>query len=112
MNSNFILLNKCYKFVEYYEEILINFSKKNMVLKNNIEKTYYEMIENLFAYNINTNERIKEKYIKDFLVKLSMIDFYTKEGYHKKNISFRQFEILGMNITEMRKMTHGIINGI
>lgn len=35
------------------------------------------MIENLFAYNINKTDRIKEKYIKDFLIKLSMIDFYT-----------------------------------
>lgn len=112
MNSNFKLLNKCYRFIEYYDDILLNFSKKNMVLKNCIEKTYYEMIENLFAYNINTTDRIKDKYIKDFLIKLSMIDFYTKVGFYKKNISLRQFEILGMNIVEMRKMTYGIINGL
>ena len=77
MNSNFNLLNKCYKFIEYYDNILINFPNKTIVLKKSIETSNYQMIENLFAYNINKTDRIKEKYIKDFLIKLSMIDFYT-----------------------------------
>lgn len=112
MNSNFNLLNKCYKFIEYYDNILPNFPKKNVVLKKSIETTNYEMIENLFAYNINKTDRIKEKYIKDFLIKLSMIDFYTKVSLHKKTISQKQAEIIGMNITEMRKMVYGILNGL
>lgn len=112
MNSNFNLLNKCYKFIEYYDNILINFSNKTIVLKKSIETSNYQMIENLFAYNINKTDRIKEKYIKDFLIKLSMIDFYTKVSFHKKVISKRQAEIIGMNIIEMRKMVYGILNGL
>ena len=37
MNSNFNLLNKCYKFIEYYDNILINFPNKTIVLKKSIE---------------------------------------------------------------------------
>ena len=29
----------------------------------------YDMVECLYAYNINQTERIKEKYLKDFIVK-------------------------------------------
>lgn len=108
MNSNFILLNKSYKLIEYYDNLLINYPKKNTVLKNSIEKTCYEMLENLFAYNINTTDRIKEKYLKDYLIKLSMIDFYTKCSINKKTISIRQFEVIGRKIIELRKICYGL----
>ena len=90
MNSNFNLLNKCYSYNEYYVDILINFPKKDVILKQSIEKGFYDLIECLFAFNINTSDRIKQKYLKDFLVKLSMLDYYTKIGFHKKIITKRQ----------------------
>lgn len=109
MNSNFNLLNKCYSYNEYYVDILINFPKKDVFLKQSIEKGFYDLIEYLFAFNINTSDRIKQKYLKDFLVKLSMLDYYTKIGFHKKIITKRQFEVLGRKCIEIRKMTYGLI---
>ena len=55
MNSNFNLLNKCYSYNEYYVDILINFPKKDVILKQSIEKGFYDLIECLFAFNINTS---------------------------------------------------------
>lgn len=75
MNSNFFLLNKCYQTIDYYNKVLVNYPKTEVLLKQSIEKTHYEMIENLFSYNINNSDRIKQKYLKDFLVKVSMLDF-------------------------------------
>lgn len=66
------------------------------------------MLENLFAYNINTTDRIKEKYLKDYLIKLSMIDFYTKCSANKKVISIHQFEVIGRKIIELRKICYGL----
>ena len=109
MNSNFFLLNKCYQTIEYYNKRLINYPKREMLLKQNIEKTYYEMIECLFSFNINNSERIKQKYLKDFLVKVSMLDFYTRISNSKKVISKRQFEVIGNRINELRKMAYGLI---
>lgn len=109
MNSKFNLLNKSYKLIEYYEKILINYSKKEIILKQNIEKCYYDLIENLFSFNINTADRIKQKYLKDYLVKLSMLDFYTHISFNKKMISKRQFEVIGRKIIELRKMGYGLI---
>ena len=62
MNSNFLLLSKSERLINYYNKLLINFPNKEYVLKNNIETTSYKLIENIFSYNINTTDRIKQKY--------------------------------------------------
>ncbi len=111
MNSNFHLLAKTQRIISYYNKILINFPKTEIVLKNNIEKTAYDMIENIFSFNINDAIRIREKYLKDFLVKLSMYDYYSKISYEKKIISKRQFEVIGRAIIEIRKISYGLIKG-
>ena len=76
MNYNFHLLNKTQRVNSYVTKLLVNYPKSSYVLKNNIEKTMYEMMENIFAYNINDTMRIKQKFLKDFLVKLAMFDYY------------------------------------
>lgn len=109
MNSNFILLSKTQKTICYYNKILINYPKNEIILKQNIEKNMYDLIECLFAYNINDVDRIKQKYLKDFLVKLSMLDFYTLVSYNKKILGKHQFEVLGNFIIEIRKITYGVM---
>jgi len=109
MNSNFNLLNKTYKMIEYFDEILNNLPKKEYILKQKIEKALYESIECLFAYNINTMPRIKDKYLKDYLVKIAMLNFYSNIGYHKKAIAKRRFIVLGRKYAELTKMTYGLM---
>ena len=38
----------------------------------------YEMIELIFSYSINDVERIKIKFLKDLIIKLSMLDLENK----------------------------------
>ncbi len=109
MNSNFNMLSKTERLINYYNKLLINYPKKELVLSSNIESTMYNLIELIFSYNINTTNRIKQKYIKDFLIKLSMLDFYTKISFNKKIISKRQYEVVGRAIIEIRKITYGVI---
>lgn len=108
MNYNFKILNNSYKTINYINKILPNFPKKEVVLKQNIEKTCYEVIENIFAYNINESTRIKDKNIKDLLISLSMLDFYVRVSYDKKIISKHQFEVVSRFITEIKKMVYGL----
>lgn len=112
MNSNFKILSKCQKVIEYYNRLLVNFPGKETVLKQNIERAMYDMVECLYAYNINQTERIKEKYLKDFIVKLSMIDFYSNISFDKRIISQRQLEILGRNLLEIKKMSYAIMKNM
>ena len=108
MSYNFKVLNSSYKTINYINKILPNYPKKEVVLKQNIEKTCYTIIENIFAYNINDSLRIKDKNIKELLINLSMLDFYTRVSYDKKIISKHQFEVISRFITEIKKMVYGL----
>ena len=87
MNSNFALLNNSKKTIAFINKQLINYPKSEVVLKQNIEKNMYEIIELIFSYSINDVERIKIKYLKDLIIKLSMLDFYIATSFEKRIIS-------------------------
>jgi len=106
---NFSLLNNTKKTTFYINKLLINYPKKETVLINSIEQNMYNLIELIFSYNINTTNRIKEKYLKDIIVKLSMLDYYMNISYEKKIISKKQFTSSSNFIIEIRKITYGIL---
>ena len=87
----------------------MNYPGKEIVLKQNIQRTLYELVEYIYSYSINQVIRVKEKYLKDFIVKLAMIDFYTNMSYELKIITKKQVEVLGRNIIEIRKMAYGLV---
>ena len=113
MNSNFSLLNNAKKTILYINKQLVNFPKSEVVLKQNIEKTMYEIIELIFSYSINDTLRIKIKYLKDLIIKLSMLDFYIATSFDKRIISKKKFESTSLYIIEIRKIAYGLVkNGL
>ena len=69
-NENFKLLDKTKKTANYIKNITINIPKSERILKDSIEKTIFQSIENTYYYIIQNNEnnRIKDKYLKDINV--------------------------------------------
>ncbi len=113
MNSNFALLNNSKKTINYINKQLINYPRSEVVLKQNIERTMYEIIELIFSYSINDIERIKMKYLKDLIIKLSMLDYYIATSFEKRIISKKKFESISLFIIEIRKITYGLVkNGL
>ncbi len=108
MEIKFKLLSNTEKLIAYMNKWLPNFPKKEFVLRNNIEKNEYELIENIFGYNIQQSQRIKDKYLKDYLIKLAMFDFYTRQSFHKKYISKHQLEVLTSIMIDCRKLVYGL----
>lgn len=109
MNSNFALLNNSKKTIAYINKQLVNYPKSEVVLKQNIERNMYEIIELIFSYSINDVERIKIKFLKDLVIKLSMLDFYIATSFEKRIISKKRFESIAMFIIEIRKIAYGLI---
>lgn len=112
MNSNFALLNNSKKTIAYINKQLINYPKSEVVLKQNIEKNMYEIIELIFSYSISDIERIKIKYLKDLIIKLSMLDFYIATSFEKRIISKKRFESTAMYIIEIRKIAYGLVKNV
>lgn len=109
MKTNFQLLSVTERLISYINKILPNFPKKEVVLKNSIEKNMYDLMESIFAFNIQTSLRIRQKYLKDFLVLLSMLDFYMRQSYQKKYVSKHQLECIGRMLIESRKIAYGLV---
>lgn len=109
MNNNFNLLNKMKKTNLYIESLIKNFPKKEFVLKNNLEKSMFKTIELIFTYNLQSTFRLKEKYLKDLIVELSMLNYYTELCYERKFISKHQRDVVGRYLIEIRKMVFGVI---
>ena len=106
----FNLLESTNKLIDYVNNLVPNFPKKEVVLKQNLEKTQYELIENIFYSNVNSNSpRIRDKYLKNFLVKLAMYDMYIKISYKKKYISNHQLECVARLLIIIRKLVYGVI---
>lgn len=110
--SKFRMLAVTEQLIDYVNNILPDYPKKEVVLKQNIEKNQYELIENLFAYNMNTSKRIKEEYIKDFLIKLAMYDYYIDISYHKKYVSKHKMQCIIRMFMEIRKLAYGVLRGL
>jgi len=112
MNSNFALLNNSKKTISYINKQLINYPKSEVVLKQNIEKNMYEIIELIFSYSISDIERIKIKYLKDLIIKLSMLDFYIATSFEKRIIRKKRLESNTMFIIEIRKIAYGLVKNV
>lgn len=112
MNSNFALLNNSKKTIAYINKQLVNYPKTEKVLKENIEKNMYEIIELIFSYSISDIERIKIKFLKDLIIKLSMLDFYIATSFEKRIISKKKFESTAMFIVEIRKIAYGLVRNV
>lgn len=112
MNSNFILLNKTYQTVDYINKIIVNYPKKEHVIKAYIENISYNLLEELFSFNINDSKRIKEKFLKEYLTKLSMINYLMHQSFVKKCITYKQSEQLSKILLDLKNIANAILKGL
>ena len=93
------------KSTEKSEEI-----KREVTLKTKLQEELFNLIRELNSYIINKNSnRIRQKNIKDFLVSLSMCDFYLEYVYLNRIISFDKYKFLVDKIITIKKLAYGMI---
>lgn len=103
MNNKFNLEIKMKEFILDNDTIIINFPKREYILKDKIETTSLEILELIFlANNTNNNE-----YIDIILSKISMLDFYLEKSYKRKYINKKVIERKVYELTLITKMIYG-----
>ena len=91
------------EFILDNDTIIINFPKREYILKDKIETTSLEILELIFpANNTNNNE-----YIDIILSKISMLDFYLEKSYKRKYINKKVLERKVYELTLITKMIYG-----
>lgn len=103
MNNNFKIELKLKDFILDLDGILINFPKREYILKDKIEKTSLDILELIFLVN-NT---LDKSYLDIILSKISMLDFYLEKSYKKKYISKKLLERKIYELTTITKMIYG-----
>ncbi len=106
MNNDFRVLKHMKQFILSLDSILINYPKKEKVLKDKIRSTSYELLELILLANLKENKLEEQQLI---IVKISMLDFYFEESYKKKYISERQALRKTNELSVITKMMYGWI---
>ena len=105
MYDKLLISTKVKKTIDYVEKITDNFPKIEYVLKNNLIDYCYELLELTYKANIYQ----EKKYMKEILIKIRMIEFFTKKSLDKKIINFRKYENIGNHLLEINNMVNSWI---
>ena len=109
-NDSFKIMKNTKELVFNVSEFSHNFPKSETILKNKLQTEIFNLVKLLNSYIVNrSSSRIKEKYIKEFIISLSMIDFYFEYLYLNKIISFKKYKSLVDEVITIRKLAYGVL---
>ena len=109
-NDSFKIMKNTKELVVEVVEFSHNFPKGEAVLKKNLQEELFNLVKLLNSYIVNrSSNRIKEKYIKDFIISISMVDFYFEYLYLNKIISFKKYKDLVNDVITIRKLAYGVL---
>lgn len=107
--EDFKLLNKSKMLLKYMESnILVNIPKVHSSYRKVLEDNIIESNYNIIKANINAGS-IRNKYQKEVLVNISMIDLYLDLLLDINVINKKRFMVIIRMLNEIRKMTNGWI---
>ena len=106
-NEKFILLKKAKQFCLNIDNIVVNFPKKEYVIKEKILTDSLNILELIIFtnYDKQNSNRIESK--QKILTKISMLDFYLEYLYTKKIINIKVFNKIANELNELSRLTYG-----
>lgn len=103
MKDNLLLATKVKKTLEYMDNIIKNYPKSEYVLRDRLEETMYNILENIYIANVSQDKKIyQEKIIAD----INMVEYYLKRSLDKKIISYKKYSVIGNFLIEINKMVY------
>lgn len=107
--EDFKLLNKSKMLLKYLEEyVLVNIPKVHSSYRVGLENNIIDLNSNIIRANINV-VNIRNKYQKEILVNIAMIDLYLDLILDINVINKKRFMSSIRMLNEIRKMTNGWI---
>lgn len=111
MKDNLLIITRLKKTVTYLDKLLENFNRNENVLRDNIKKTMYQLLEDSYSANIYNKEE-KINYQKQMLVHIKMLDFYIQLSYNKKMISSKQYTMIGNHLLDIYVLVQAWIKSV
>ena len=107
MNDRFNIAIKVKKFIFMVDDLVINYPKKDYIIKDRLLNTCYDLLELIYIANYSND---KNNYKFNILSKISIIDFSLEESYNKQIISEKKLSNYTNKLEEITKMVYGWIN--
>ncbi len=98
MKDNLLVITKIKKTIVRLDKITDNFSRNEVVLRDNIRLTMYQLLETSYMANLIKKQRLF--YQKEVLVKIKMLDFYLVLAHSKKLLTAKQLESISAHLLE------------
>ena len=105
MQDKLLICIKIKKTIKYVEKIVKNYPHTYLVLKTNIIKSFYELLE--LSYKVSLYKDIND--MKEIIVKIKMIEYYISVSCDNKLISYKKFENIGKYLLEINLMINSFI---
>ena len=106
MKDKLKVVTRIKKTIIYFDKLLENYPHKHLDIKNNINKSLYDLLELVYL----SNEFDRDKNLSLSLAKLQMIDFYLYLSYKNDIIGKKNFEKLSKHLLDIRNMIYGLKN--
>lgn len=106
MNDRFLVVRYMKNFICDIENMVINFPRKDLIIKNRVISDSLDILE--LIYLANSADDNKELRVR-ILSKLSMLDFYLERSYKNKIISEKVFNKKSNELAHITKLIYGWI---
>ena len=103
-NDRFNIAIKAKSLIELIDNIIINYPRKEYVLKDRIQNTSFDVLELIYLANVTTDRKCLQMKI---LSKISMLDYYLEVSYKKKCISEKKLSMCTNLLESIVKMIYG-----
>lgn len=107
--EKFKVINFIRKLVVNLDNLLDNFPKKDIELKNRIRENSYDLLELAYEANVSTDNERKKVIIEKAIAKVKIIDFLVNICYDKQIINSKKYVKFGNSIDDITKYLSGWI---
>lgn len=105
--EKFKVINFIRELIVYIDKYLTNFPRKDIEIKNRIKNISFDMLELDYKANITNDEKDRNNYIEDIIVKVKILDFLLNMCYDKEIINMKKYLKFGEKMDDILKYLLG-----
>lgn len=110
--EKFKVINFIRNLVLNLDNLLDNFPRKDIELKNRIRTNSYDLLELAYTANMTANKEHRREILEKALAKVKIIDFLVNICYDKQIINSKKYVKFGNNIEDISKYLTGWLKSI
>ena len=110
--EKFKVINFIRELIVNLDNLLDNFPKKDIEIKNRIRTNSYDLLEIVYEANLKSNDIDRKNLLETSLAKIKIIDFLVNICYDKKLINSKRYVKFGNTMEDINKYITGWIKSI